>query len=367
MLTIILAHIGIASAISGGLAVALVIAERILANYGDCKIDINGGKKILVVKGGGNLLSSLAAEKLFIPSACGGRGSCGFCKVHAIEGAGPLLPTEKPFLTPQELKENTRLACQIKVKNDIKIHIPDELFAIKRFSTVVEEITDYTYDIKGITFKLLDPPDIEFKAGQYVQLETQKYGNVKQTVSRAYSVSSMPELENRLQLIIRLVPEGICTTWVHKFLQVGDAVTFTGPFGDFYIRDTDNDMLWIGGGSGMAPFKSMVEHLAQVKSNRRIVYFFGARTTKDVYLTEYLNDFKKDLPNFEFVPVLSQPEPDANWIGRTGYVMPHFKDFMRDPKHTEVYLCGSPGMIAAATKALKEMGVPDNQVFFDSF
>jgi Na+-transporting NADH:ubiquinone oxidoreductase subunit F len=367
MLTTILSHIAIASGISAMLALILVIAERYLADYGDCKIDINGGKKQIVVKGGGNLLSALSAQKLFIPSACGGRGSCGFCKVKVQEGAGPLLPTEKPFLTPAELKDDIRLACQIKVKNDIYIHIPEELFAIRRFQTEVEEIVDYTYDIKGVTFRLKEPASIEFKAGQYVQLETRKYGKIKAVVSRAYSVSSMPELENRLQLIVRLVPDGICTTWVHQHLKICDPVTFTGPYGDFFIRDTDNDMIWIGGGSGMAPFKSMVEHLAQVKSDRRVTYFFGARTTRDLYLTDYLNDFSKQLPGFTYVPVLSQPEPDSGWTGRTGYVMPHFSEFLRDPKRTEAYLCGSPGMIAAATKTLKELGVPDNQIFFDSF
>lgn len=313
MLTTIFTHIGIASAISAVLAIILVVAEHFLANYGDCKLDINDGKKVLTVKGGGNLLMALASQKLFIPSACGGRGSCGFCKVQVNEGGGPILPTEKPYLSPAELKSNTRLACQIKVKNDIRLHLPEELFNIRRFSAQVAEIVDYTYDIKGVTFKLLEPNTISFKAGQYVQLETPPYGKVKQSVSRAYSVSSMPELGDRLQLVIRLVPEGICTTWVHQYLKSGDPVSFTGPFGDFYIRDTERDMIWIGGGSGMAPFKSMIEHLGEVGTQRKISFFFGARKLKDLYLTDYLHQFTEKLPNFTYVPVLSQPDSADGW------------------------------------------------------
>jgi Na+-transporting NADH:ubiquinone oxidoreductase subunit F len=363
----ILIQVLIAVGITGFLALMLVIAEMLFANYGDCEIDINKGKKKLVVKGGSSLLNSLAENNLFIPSACGGRGSCGFCKLKVNSGGGPLLPTEKPFLTSSEIKDNVRLSCQVKVKENIQIEVPEELFAIKQFRAKVKKIEDYTYDIKGLTFELIEPDSISFKAGQYMQLTTPKYGKVRQSVSRAYSISSNPNNDKELQLIIRRVPDGICTTWVHDFLKEGDEVKLTGPFGDFYIRDTDNDIVFIAGGSGKAPIKSMVENLTDCNCERKMTYFFGARAVKDLYLTEYLTSYESKLKNFNYVPVLSHPDNDDNWDGRTGYVMPHFDDFIKRPAETEAYLCGSPGMIKAVSKGLKDIGVPENQIFYDSF
>src|SRR5690606_22131402 len=154
---------------------------------------------------------------------------------------------------------------------------------------------------------------------------------------------------DRIQLIIRLVPEGICTTWVHNHLKVGDQVNFTGPYGDFFLRDTDADILFVAGGSGKAPIKSILEHLQVVGTSRKMTYFFGARTAKDLYLTQEMHAFEQVFENFQYVPVLSHPEPEDGWTGRTGFIMPFFKDAIRDPNNTEAYLCGSPGMISAVT------------------
>ncbi len=364
-MNVIILNILIATGISTFLAILLVIAEVLFANYGDCEIEINGKKKI-TVKGGGTLLGALADNKIFVPSACGGRGSCGFCKCKVESGGGPLLPTEKPFLTAAEQKDSVRLSCQVKVKEDIKINIPEEIFNIQKFAAVVEKIEDYTYDIKGVTFKLIEPKEIHFKAGQYVQLHTKKYGKVKQVVSRAYSISSSPDLKDRIQLIIRRVPDGICTTYVHDFLKEGDEVNFTGPYGDFFIRDTDAEIIYIAGGSGKAPIKSMMDYYANHHSDRRMVYFFGARTENDLYLTDYFNEFEKKL-NFTYVPVLSQCENKDCWNGRMGYIPEHFDDFLTNPKNSEAYLCGSPGMIAAVEKALLKAGVPKENIYYDSF
>ncbi len=354
------------SVISGILAVLMVLAQKWLSNYGDCKIDING-KRELTVKGGNNLLSSLGDKQVFLPSACGGRGSCGACKCKVISGGGPLLPTEKPLLSAAELKEgDIRLACQVKVKSDIHIEIPASIFNIRRYNATIAEIIDYTYDIKGVLFKFEPGDKIDFLAGQYVQLETQPYAKVKQKVVRAYSISSKPEMNDALQLIIRLVPEGICTTWVHQYLKVGDKVSMTGPYGEFYIRDTEADIIFVAGGSGKAPIKSMLEHLAVVGCNRKMTYFFGARTVKDLYLTEEMQSFEQVFPDFSYVPVLSSPEA-GSWNGKTGFVMPYFKEVVRDAKQTEAYLCGSPGMINAVTKALIELGVPKDKIYYDSF
>ncbi|PID27701.1 MAG: oxidoreductase [Candidatus Cloacimonadota bacterium] len=364
---LILIQLLIAVGITAFLSLMLVVAEMLFANYGECEIDINKGEKKLKVKGGSSLLSSLAENNIFIPSACGGRGSCGFCKLKVVDGGGPLLPTEKPFLSPAEIKDNVRLSCQVKVKNDLRIQVPEELFAIKQFKARVKKIENYTYDIKGLTFELLEPDSIHFKAGQYMQLSTVKYGKVKQSVSRAYSISSNPNNPKDLQLIIRRVPDGICTTWVHDYLKENDEVKLTGPFGDFYIRDTDNDIVFIAGGSGKAPIKSMIENLYDAGCERKMTYFFGARAVKDLYLTDYLKSYEDKLKEFTYVPILSSPEKDDNWQGRTGFIMPHFGEFIKHPAQTEAYLCGSPGMINAVSKGLTDMGVPEDQIYYDSF
>lgn len=365
-MNLILMNVLIATGISTFLAILLVIAEMWFANYGDCEIEINGKKK-LTVKGGGSLLGALADNKIFVPSACGGRGSCGFCKCNVESGGGPLLPTEKPFLTAKEINDNTRLSCQVKVKEDVKIQIPEEIFNIQKFNAIVEKIEDYTYDIKGVTFKLVEPNEINFKAGQYVQLQTKKYGKVKQIVSRAYSISSSPDIKDKLQLIIRRVPDGVCTTYVHDHLKEGDEVTFTGPYGDFYIRDTDAEIIYIAGGSGKAPIKSMLEYFEKHPSDRKMVYFFGARTTKDLYLSERFNELENKLADFTYVPVLSQCDEIQDWDGRKGYIPEHFDDFLKNPQNSEAYLCGSPGMIAAVEKGLIKAGVPKENIYYDSF
>ncbi|MCF7918765.1 MAG: 2Fe-2S iron-sulfur cluster binding domain-containing protein [Candidatus Cloacimonetes bacterium] len=366
MLILILQTTGLTALIAGLLSLILVIAERYLADYGECKIDINGKRKE-VVKGGSSLLATLNEKKIYLASACGGRGSCGFCKCLVLDGGGPLLPTEKPFLTTDEISQNIRLACQVKIKQDIKIQIPEAIFNIRKYKAVVEKIVDFTYDIKELTFRLLEPATIDFKAGQYVQLHTRSYEKIKNPVSRAYSISSNPSQSNLLQLIIRRVPEGICTTWVHDYLKEGEEIEFTGPFGDFYIRETEADMLFIAGGSGKAPIKSMLEWLAENKSQRRMVYFFGARAVQDLYLTEYFHDFEKKLADFNYVPVLSQPLENDKWEGRTGYITQYLTEFVRDCANTEAYLCGSPAMINAMVKGLKECGIKDEKIYYDSF
>ncbi len=366
MLAHILSDIAAASAISSVLAIALVVARKYLNSYGDCRIRIND-KRDLVVKGGNSLLSSLSEKGIFLASACGGRGSCGACKCKIDHGGGPLLPTEKPLLSVQEQKDNIRLACQIKVKMDMQIALPEAVFNIRKYKAQVIEITDLTYDIKSVTFQLLDPGEIDFKAGQYVQLETKPYARIKQTTMRAYSIASRPEDRDQIELIIRLVPEGICTTWVHKYLQVGEQVNMTGPYGDFYIRDSKADMIFIAGGSGKAPIKSMLEHLKVTGTDRHMVYFFGARTEKDLYLTDLFKSYEQVFPDFQYIPVLSRCDDGAEWCAKTGYIMPYIKEVLRDSRNTEAYMCGSPGMLEACKKELLALDVPNDRIYFDSF
>jgi len=362
----ILITIGIVAGIGGFLALLLVIAESTLANYGECTITINE-KKELKVKGGSSLLNILNNNKIFLSSACGGRGSCGFCKCKVIEGGGPLLPTETPFLDEDEKKNNIRLACQVKVKQDIKIEISTGIFAVHEFTGTVTKIKDLTHDIKELTIEITNPKNIDFKAGQYVQFVAPRYERSRQSVTRAYSISSSPEQKDLIKLIIKKVPDGLCTTYIHEYLKEGDTVSFTGPFGDFIIKDTQNDMIFIAGGSGKAPIISMLEYLNTHNSKRRLVYFFGARTKKDLYLTELFEKLEKELKDFAYVPILSRPEESSEWKGKTGYIMPYLKDFIADPTKTEAYLCGSPGMIDAVTKELHELKISDDNIFYDSF
>jgi Na+-transporting NADH:ubiquinone oxidoreductase subunit F len=270
-------------------------------------------------------------------------------------------------LNSQEINKGVRLACQIKVKEDLQIEIPEEIFNIRKFKAEVSQIRNFTYDIKELTLKLIEPNEIDFKAGQYVQLEAPPYEKSKHSVTRAYSIASSPLHKDYIQLIIRRVPDGICTTYIFDYLQQGDNINFTGPFGDFIIRDTQSDMLFVAGGSGKAPIKSMLEYLQNQGSKRRMIYMFGARTKDDLYLTEEFRELEEKLADFTYVPVLSKPKEGTDWQGKTGYIPPYFPEYIKDPQNTEAYLCGSPGMIAAVKKGLLENGVSEDNIYYDSF
>jgi len=356
--------------ISGVLAALLVIAERYLANYGDCQIDINNEEKVLTVTGGASLLSSLAREKIFLPSACGGRGTCAYCKCKIVEGAGPLLPTEEPLLEQSEIDSNTRIACQVKVKQDLKILIPEELFNIKEFTSEITLIKDLTYDIKLVRLKLIDPPEISFKAGQYAQLQSKPYENVKESVSRAYSIASPSFETGHIDFMIRLVPEGICTTWVHEYLQEGEQIKITGPMGDFYLRDGDSDIIMVAGGSGMAPIVSLLADIDKKKIDRKVIYFFGATKRRELFYMEEMKEFERRIPNFTFIPTLSVPDPDDDWDGETGLITVPLGNYLKNNENNtdvQAYMCGSPGMINACIGVFTKNGIKRENIFFDPF
>lgn len=357
------------TALSGVLAGLLVIADKYLADYGECKIDINDGSKTLNVKGGSSLLSSLAREKIFLPSACGGRGTCGYCKCKVTDGVGPLLPTELPLLDQAEIAKQIRVGCQVKVKKDIKIVIPEELFYIKEFQAEVEKLEQLTYDIKLLRMKLLDPTDITFKAGQYAQLYTKPYGKVKDVVSRAYSMASPPSAKNYIDLMVRLVPEGMCTTWVHQYLKVGEKVKVVAPVGDFYVREGEGEMIMVAGGSGMAPLASILYDIAEHPVNRPITYFFGAVTKRDLFYLDEMRELEQRIPNFRFVPTLSKPAPEDEWQGETGLITAPLENYLkdRDTSKMHAYMCGSPGMINACVNVLTKNGLGRKNIFFDPF
>ena len=364
----ILITVAAVGGINGILAVLLVIAERFFTDYGECLITVNG-EKSLRVQGGSSLLSSLKHEKIYLPSACGGRGTCAYCKCKVTAGGGTVLPTEESLLTTEEIRDHVRLSCQVKVKRDIEIQIPEALFRIKEFEAEVTLIKDLTYDIKLVRLRLMEPDNIQFTPGQYVQLENTPYEKVKERVSRAYSIASPGSETESIDLMIRLVPEGIVTTWVHHILEEGERVKFTGPMGDFCLHEGTGEIVMVAGGSGMAPMVSLLSELARSKSHRKITFFFGAVSGKDLFYTEEMKHFEEVIPHFAFVPALSQPDPGDEWKGERGLITVSLENHLKksDNSESQAYLCGSPGMIKACIGVLKKHGLTDERIFFDPF
>ena len=367
-LHVVLVAAGVACALSVVLSLLLIVAERYLVNYGTCVIDINGGDRSVEVTGGDSLLGSLRNEGIFIPSACGGRGTCGYCKLKVLDGGGPLLPTEEPLLTAEEIAEDVRVSCQIKVRNDIKVDIPPELFAIREYRGLIERVRDLTHDIKELRIKLLEPNTIEFQAGQYIQIQAPEYGDNPEAVYRAYSMSSNPSETGYVETIVRLVPGGICTTYVFEHLAEGDEILMNGPYGDFRLSDTDKEMVWIAGGSGMSPFWSMVRHMKEHGIARPVKYFFGAVKRRDIYFVDELRALEAELPWFTFIPALSAPDEEDNWDGEVGLITDVVgRNITGDPANIEGYLCGSAGMIDASVNVLTGKGIAEDQIFYDKF
>lgn len=367
MVIALLVSIGIINVISVFLALLMVIADATIGNYGVVTITVNDGLKELEVFGGQPLLKTLTQEGIFIPSACGGRGSCGLCKVRVLSGGGDYLPTELPFISDEERENQVRISCQIKVKTDLAIAIPEELFLVKEFRTTVQSIRDLTHDIKEVTLHLGDPNEITIKAGQYVQFVVPEYGDLDESVYRAYSVASAPSQKGLVELEIRLVPNGICTTYVHEHLKEGDEVTINGPYGDFYLRESDRNVICIAGGSGMAPIKSILLDMAERGIDRKTSYFFGARTKRDLFLLDEMKELESQMKDFTFVPALSEPQPEDNWDGEVGLITDVVGRMVTDGPNSEAYLCGSPGMIDACIRVLHELGVSDENIYYDKF
>ena len=358
--------VAVISAVHAALAAILVIVDRKVNRYGECAIDINDGGKRVTVEGGRSLLESLRDEKIFIPSACGGRGTCGECRLKVREGGGPLLPTEEPYLEETQREAGMRLACQVKVKNDIRIEIPEALFSVSEFSCVCAEIEDLTHDMKRFRLELKEPAGMNYVPGQYVQLRCPAYdGN--EEVYRAYSIASDPADRNVVELIIRLVPGGICTTWCFERLREGDEVVINGPYGEFRLSDTDAPMIFIAGGSGIAPFRCMLHHMRNTKCGRQATFYFGANRVRELCLIDTMEAFEEQLENVSFVPVVAKPAEDEKWDGETGLVTEAVARAFDDLAGHEGYLCGSPGMIDASVEVLKELGMREESIFYDKF
>jgi Na+-transporting NADH:ubiquinone oxidoreductase subunit F len=348
------------------LAGLLLLAEKKILNYGPCDIDINTGEKKITVKGGSSLLGSLAENDIFIPSACGGRGSCAYCKVKVIDGGGVIGPVEEPYLSPTERENKIRLSCQVKVRTPLKIEVPRELFSVKRFKGLLERKRLLTHDIMELRIKSVVPATIDFVAGQYVQLQSPEYKG-RESVMRAYSISSSPSERDHIELVIRKVPDGICTTWVFDHLKEGQQVEFSGPYGEFRLSPANTPIIFIAGGSGMAPIYGILRTMCETNNPRNAVYYFGARSQQDLFYREELHEMEKKLPSFSFVPVLSNEPPESVWKGEAGLVTTMVKKYRPDTSGHEAYLCGSPGMIDSSIKVLTEGGMPLEKIFFDKF
>lgn len=353
-------------------ALLLSFADKYIADYGEVKLTINNDKEF-TVDGGDSLLSTLRNQKVFIPSACGGKGSCGYCKVKVLDGAGPVLATEKPMLTEDELNDSVRLSCQVKVKKDISIQIPEELFNVKEYETTLVEKLPLTDRITKFRFELPEGETIKFKPGQYVQLKAEEYPKgdgyegSDEEVFRAYSIASSIRDEKHIELLIGYT-KGICTTYCHKVLKEGDKVTINGPYGDFYYHDEDTEIILGAAGTGFAPIRSILNHMRDHDIKRKARFYFGAKTPYDLFLLDELKEFEEDLYDFKFIPVLSRTTPEMNWEGETGHADDAIKKYCKETgKNSSAYLCGSPRMIESLTKALNEVGVTDDRIYYDNF
>ncbi len=380
----------------------------------DVSIIINGDQEHpFVVKPGSSLLSTLAAQNLFLASACGGGGTCAMCKCQVFEGGGEVLPTETNHLNRRQVQEKIRLACQVKVKDDMEIRVPDEVFGIKKWEcTVISNENVSTY-IKEFVVKLPEGENLKFKSGDYIQVDvpelnidfkTQLYNiperfkdeydkfkiwdikaKIDEPLFRAYSMANHPAEGNIIMLNIRLatppwdrarnafmdVNPGACSSYVFS-RKPGDKVTISGPYGEFHVKKTEKEMIYIGGGAGMAPLRSHIFHLFHtLKTGRKVSYWYGARSKKEIFYEEDFRAIEREFPNFRFEIALSIPLPEDNWTGYVGFIHEVVKNKYLDdhpaPEDIEYYLCGPPMMLSAVQTMLDNLGVSKENIAFDDF
>lgn len=387
------------------LVVLLVLASKTLLPKGQAKLDINAGDKELEVQPGSSLLASLGENDIYLPSACGGAGTCAMCKCKVTEGGGELLPTESGQVTKKEAMEGYRLACQLKVKNDLKLEIPPEILEVKKFEGTVKSNHNVATFIKELTIELPDGMDLDYRAGGYIQIDIPEYElsfsefdiddeyradwekynlfdlavNNDEPCFRAYSMASYPAEKGIVMLNVRIappplgmdVPPGIASSYIFN-LKPGDNVVMSGPFGDFFARDTDREMVYVGGGAGMAPMRSHLFDLLKTnKSQRKISFWYGARSKREMFYDEELKALEEEFPNFSYHVALSEPLPEDNWDGPQGFIhtvlFKQYLDTHPDPQECEYYLCGPPPMVAAVNKMLYNIGVEEDMISYDEF
>jgi Na+-transporting NADH:ubiquinone oxidoreductase subunit F len=351
-------------ALLGGLfASLLLIADRLLADYGPCEVAVNEEEPV-TVEGGCTLLEALYDNRVFIPSGCGGQGTCGHCKVVVLSGGGPLLPTELPFLTAEDIEAGVRLACQVKVKRDVRVRVREEYLHVQEFRAVVSAARAVTHDIRELRLRLLEPPAISFRPGQYVQVQVPTRRSAEH---RAYSISSPPEQTREIELVVRLVPGGLGSTYLHR-IEVGEELAFTGPYGDFALsEDPETEIVCVAGGCGIAPARSILRHATQRWPERPCALFFGVRTSRDVFYLEELEEAARRRPNLRVYYALSEPERGTNWQGETGFIHLSVERHLEGRRPRQAFLCGPEPMIEATEEVLRARGVPEEMIYYDSW
>ncbi len=388
----------------------LLYARKKLLPQGKVKITIND-EKVLEVDPGSTLLNTLSNNKIFLPSACGGGGTCAMCKAQVLDGGGSILPTEKGYFTRKEIQNNFRLGCQVKVREDMKIHVEPEIFGIKKWECTVVSNHNVATFIKEFVVKLPEGEHLDFKSGGYIQIDVPKcevdfkdmeveeeyrdewdqfnMWDLKmknpEPIFRAYSMANHPAEGNIIMLNIRIatppwdrkkggfmnVNPGICSSFVFS-RKPGDKVTISGPYGEFFIKPTKREMMFIGGGAGMAPMRSHLFHLFHTeKTDRKTTFWYGGRSLRELFYMDDFEAIEKDFKNFDFHVALSEPKKEDNWTGKTGFIHQVILDsYLKnhsEPEEIEYYLCGPPMMNAAVFKMLDELGVPDEMIAFDDF
>ena len=408
--TIILVSVGIFLVVTLLLVIVLLVAKSKLVPSGNVKLTINGEKEAEVPIGG-TLLSTLQGENIYLSSACGGSGSCGQCRCRVVEGGGEILPTETGFFSRKEQKEHWRLACQTKVKEDMQVIVPESVFGVKEWECEVVSNRNVSTFIKEFVVKLPEGEVMNFQSGSYAQITIPPYDikyadydidekfrgdwdhfdmwsltckNDTETI-RAYSMANYPAEGNIITLNVRIatppmdrathkwlpVSPGISSSYIFS-LKPGDKVRMSGPYGDFHIQDTDAEMLYIGGGAGMAPLRAQILHLFRtLHTGRKVSYWYGARSKKEIFYEEDFREIEKQFPNFSFHIALSDPQPEDNWTGYTGFIHQVIYDnYLKDhdaPEDIEYYMCGPGPMANAVKKMLEDLGVERSQLFFDDF
>jgi Na+-transporting NADH:ubiquinone oxidoreductase subunit F len=391
------------------LVIILLYARAKLTPQGEVKLQVNDRE--LHVSPGNTLLSTLSTQNIFLPSACGGGGTCAMCRAQVLEGGGSILQTEKGFFTRKEQQDNWRLGCQVKVRGDMKIKIPEAVLGIKKWECEVVSNHNVATFIKEFVVRLPEGEKLDFLSGGYVQIDVPKVEvnfrdfdveerfrdewdkfnmwdlkmkNTEETY-RAYSMANHPAEGNIVMLNIRIatppwdkskgafmkVNPGVCSSYIFS-RKPGDKVTISGPYGEFHIKNTDRDMVYIGGGAGMAPLRSHIFHLFHTeKTKRNVSYWYGARSKREIFYEDEFRAIEKKFPNFNFHIALSEPLPEDNWDGLTGFIhqvlYDEYLSKLEEPEEIEYYLCGPPMMNDAVLKILYDLGVPDEMIDFDDF
>ncbi len=409
-LTIVLISVGVFLFVILLLVAMLLYARFKLTPQGDVQLKVND--KEFTVSPGTTLLNTLSVNDIFLPSACGGGGTCGMCKAQVTEGGGSILPTETGFFTRKEQQQQWRLGCQVKLREDMTIQIPEEVMGIKKWECEVVSNENVATFIKEFVVRLPEGEKLNFKSGGYIQIDVPKLEvdfskdvdveeeyrdewdkfkmwdlNMKnpEETYRAYSMANHPAEGNIVMLNIRIatppwevshgrfknVNPGICSSYIFS-RKPGDKVTVSGPYGEFFIKDTKNEMIYVGGGAGMAPMRSHIFHLFHtLKTNRKVSYWYGARSKREIFYEDHFRDIEKEFPNFTFNIALSEPAEEDKWEGPVGFIHQVLYDnylrYHEEPEEIEYYMCGPPMMNSAVSDLLYDMGVPEEMIDFDDF